>query len=107
MKLSHVFPLDETLQTAFFDAARTIASDYEKGRAITGLLDTDSANQKTWLAVVKGATLLGSDYEKAQLLIRVVDARRRDGTVRSAVADAARGIQSDYERGRVLSAISR
>jgi hypothetical protein len=109
-KAAERFPLEETSGTAYADASRLIASDFEARRALAAALmrpDISPAVAARMIkaAVPQGAAGIESDFELAELLQQVPPAVA--GGLGQVYFDAVASIGSDFERRRVLSAMAR
>ena len=97
--------LPEKAGDAYFDALKTVDSDFEHHKVLKRLLSRRGVPRETIDAALKSATVIESDFEQATLLIEVVQSQGLPEP-RQTFYDAVRTIQSDFERKRVLSAIA-
>jgi len=88
-------------------AVRTIGSDYEHHRALSGALRPNQISIEALSDLVKSAARIQSDYEKASFLIEAMNHYRADSRLRAAFMETARTIGSEYERGRVQKRFER
>ncbi|MFN2599080.1 MAG: hypothetical protein ABR563_18060 [Pyrinomonadaceae bacterium] len=92
---------DARLRAAFFDALRTVGSDYEHHRVLSAVVKSPSLSREALIAVAQSAAALGSDYEKATFLVEAASRYQTDEQARGAFVAAMRTIGSEYERNRV------
>jgi hypothetical protein len=98
--------VNEANAAAFFDAARTIESDFERGQVVAAMSHVELPDQ-TRADLVRLAASIGSDFERSQAVVRLARGGSHGPLTRKALADAAMGIGSDFERGKALSALTR
>ena len=103
---AELFLKDAALSNAFFQAVRTVRSDYERRRTLSSLLSAN-LREETWLQMLETAASISSDYEKATFLLEASKIFDLNTRVRSAFLRTVETIRSDHERGRVLSALLR
>jgi beta-lactamase regulating signal transducer with metallopeptidase domain len=96
---------DDETRKAYFDAARTIGSDYEMRRVFSSALKNGPVSQSLLNSVLDTSTAIDGDYEQASLLVQVAKTQPLDSTTRAAFFRAYTNIQGDYEQQRVLSAV--
>lgn len=92
---------DLSSRMEWLHAVRTIGSDYEHHRALSGALKPNAISIEAISDLVRSAARMKSDYEKASFLIEAMSLYRGDAQLRAAILDTARTIGSEYERGRV------
>jgi hypothetical protein len=90
-----------SLRMEWLHAVRTIGTDYEHHRALTGALKPNVISIEALSDLVRSAARMKSDYEKASFLIEAMNLYRGDAQLRAAFLETARTIGSEYERGRV------
>jgi hypothetical protein len=95
----------EAAPQAYFDAARTIGSDYERRRVLSAHAARRGLGPGRIGTVAALTADMASDYERAEVLLALAAHQRLTGQGRESVLEAARRIGSDHERGRVLSAL--
>jgi hypothetical protein len=100
------YPLDDTLRPAFFAAAASLNSDYERARTLNSVL-RGQVPQALALAVLESAKGISSDHELAELLIAVTRHVQMNDAIRAAIRANAATINSQYDRGRVYEALAR
>ena len=98
---------DARLRAAFFDALRTVGSDYEHHRVLSAVIKSPSLSREALMDVAASAARIGSDYEKATFLVEAASRYQTDDGLRAAFVSAMRTIGSDYERGRVETRLAR
>jgi hypothetical protein len=96
---------DDATRGAYFEAARTIASDFEMRRVFSAALKKGAVSPALLAAMLQTSTSIASDFELASLLVEVVKGHALDGTTRGAFFTALGSVESDFERRRVLSAV--
>ena len=104
---AQLFLNDATLSNAYFQAVRTIGSDYERRQTLSSLLTAKNLREENWLQMLETATSITSDYEKATFLLEASKIFDLNTRVRDAFLKTVETIKSDHERGRVLSALLR
>ncbi|HEX3227495.1 MAG TPA: hypothetical protein VHQ95_00940, partial [Pyrinomonadaceae bacterium] len=92
---------DLSSRMEWLHAVRTIGSDYEHHRVLSGALKPNVISIEALSDLVRSAARMHSDYEKASFLIEAVSLYRGDAQLRAAFLETARTIGSEYERGRV------
>ncbi|HEX7296533.1 MAG TPA: hypothetical protein VF251_12310 [Pyrinomonadaceae bacterium] len=105
LQVAHVFVSKDALVPDFFASLDRITSDYQRRRALTGILKKEQPTHTALLAMANSARLLSSDYEKAMFLIDSDDRYHADDQLRAGWFNALRTITSDYEHRRVLSSL--
>ena len=104
---AQLFLNDATLSSAFFQAVRTIGSDYERRGTLSSLLTAKNLREENWLQMLDTAASISSDYEKATFLLEASKIFELNTRVREAFLRTVETIRSDHERGRVLNALLR
>ena len=89
----------------YFQAVRTIGSDYERRRVLSAHAARRGLGPARIGTVAALTHDMGSDYERAEVLLALAAHQQLSGPGREAVLAAARRIGSDHDRGRVLSAM--
>ncbi|HET7459172.1 MAG TPA: M56 family metallopeptidase, partial [Gemmatimonadaceae bacterium] len=95
----------DSLRTAFFSAANSIASDTDHGRVLMALLQRPQPlDRASVIALLRSARDIASDSQKGAVLAAVVDDKAlvADPAVRTAFFDALDTVASDYNHSRVL-----
>lgn len=92
---------DLSSRMEWLHAVRTIGSDFEHHRALSGALKPNAISIEALSDLVRSAARMKSDYEKASFLIEAMSLYRGDAQLRAAFLETARTIGSEYERGRV------
>lgn len=90
---------------AFFDATRSVRSDYERRRVLSSLLKKGTRGHEVLMQLLQAAATISSDYEKATFLLEASSLYMNDARLRSAFLATVETIKSDYERGRVLTGL--
>jgi hypothetical protein len=96
---------DEATRKAYFDAARTIGSDYEMRRVFSSALKNGPVSPALLNSVLETSLAIDGDYEQASLLVQVAKTQPLDNTTRAAFFRALDGVRGNYERQRVLAAV--
>ena len=99
--------VDDRTRRLYFDAARTIDSDYEMKRVYVSALKKGAVSPALLAGVLDAARSIESDYEAATLLIEAVRSHEIGAEVRKPFFAALDSVQSSYEKGRVLQALLR
>jgi hypothetical protein len=89
---------------AFLDAVKSIHSDYEKAKAVKGILHQELSDEQ-FTAVINITNTIASDYEKAGVLTNVIEGNKISPARFTEVLHAAAKINSDYEKGQVLKKV--
>lgn len=98
---------DDELRTAYLEAAATMTSDYDRGRALAPMLLKDSPPMSAIPQIVKVVSSMTSDATKAQLILTVAsDHPALTPPIRSALIAATASFTSDHDRGRAIKAIA-
>ncbi|MDQ3907961.1 MAG: hypothetical protein M3268_06415 [Acidobacteriota bacterium] len=98
---------DARTRAAFFDALRTVKSDYEHHRVLSAVIKSPALGREALFETARSAADIKSDYEKASFLVEAASHYQSDEHLRAAFASAMRTIGSDYERGRVETRIAK
>ncbi len=96
---------DESVRTAFLQAAGTINSDHYRAQILLAGLKSDKLSKEALLLALKGVGGISSDHYKTQVLLKVVESDFEDGAIRSAYVDAAATVGSDHYRAQALMAV--
>jgi beta-lactamase regulating signal transducer with metallopeptidase domain len=93
-------------RTSVIRAIASIRSDYDKHRAITGLVTRSPFNDRDAAELIKVASTMRASYDKAQTLIEIAE-RYPDmsGAVRQAYVQATESIKSAYDYRRAVEAL--
>jgi hypothetical protein len=89
---------------AFLSAVKSIHSDYEKAKAVKGILHQELTNEE-FTAVIDITNTINSDYEKAGVLANVIDGNKISEPRFGEVIHAVSKISSDYEKAGVLKKV--
>ncbi len=98
---------DDATRRAYFDAARSIQSDFEMRRALSAALKQGKLSPDVLVGVLDTSTSIDSDFEEAELLVQIAKLQPLDAKTRSAFLKAVATVGSDFERRKVLSAVVR
>lgn len=98
---------DDRLRTDWFNTLRSVESDYEHHRVLSGLLKITALSTNALVDAMESAAQIQSDYEKASFLIEALGRYQSEPRLRTALINAAKTISSDYERGRVQKRLDR
>lgn len=98
---------DDRLRVDWFNTLRSVGSDYEHHRVLSGLLKVTSLSTGALLDAMESASQIDSDYEKASFLIEALGRYQSEPRLRTALINAAKTISSEYERGRVQKRLDR
>jgi len=93
------------LPRTYFEAVRTIGSDFEAQRVLRAALEHQDLEEGELLDLLAAARTIGSDHELAELLVATARRYAMEGLVRTAFLEASQTIGSSYDRGRVLLAL--
>jgi beta-lactamase regulating signal transducer with metallopeptidase domain len=96
---------DEGTRKAYFDAARTIESDFEMRRVFSSALKKGPVAPALLAGVLESSASIDSDFEEATLLIQVANLQPIDSTTRGPFFKALATVDSAFERRRVLTAV--
>ncbi|HEU0180048.1 MAG TPA: hypothetical protein VFV58_37915 [Blastocatellia bacterium] len=96
---------DESVRTAFLEAAGTIRSDHYRAQTLLAGLKADKLSKGALLLALKGVGGISSDHYKTQVLLKVAESDFEDGAIRSAYVEAAATIGSDHYRAQALSSV--
>ena len=99
--------VDEPTRRAYFDAARSIESDYEMRRTYASALKRGPVSTDVLAGVLDASTGIESDYEEAELLVQIAKLQPLDARTRAPFLKALATVGSDYECRRVVSAVVR
>jgi len=89
---------------AFLEAVKSIHSDYEKAKAVKGILHQELSDEQ-FAAVIDITNTIGSDYEKAGVLSDVIEGNKISASRFAGVLHATSRISSDYEKSVVLKKV--
>ena len=96
---------DEATARAYFDAARTVGSDFEMRRVFSSALKKRAIPSSRLALMLDAGTAIESDFEQATLLVQVAEQQPLDASTRSAFFHALATVGSAFEHRRVLSAV--
>ncbi len=94
---------DDASRQAYFDASRSIDSDFEMRRVFSGVVKHGPLPPGLLASLLATSRNIDSDFEEASLLIDVAKLQPLDNTTRPAFFSALDTVQSDFEHRRVLS----
>ena len=98
---------DDATRTAYFEAARTIGSDFETRRVFSTALGRGPTSSGALAGVLDAMGTIESDFEQATLLLQIAKLQPLDGTTRAPFFRALDSVESSFERGRVLQAVAK
>ncbi|MBA2258570.1 MAG: hypothetical protein H0W18_06720, partial [Acidobacteria bacterium] len=96
---------NEATRRAYFDASRTIESDYERRRVYGSGLKRGPLSSELLKSMLDASRSIASDYELASLLVQVVKQQPIE-EARAEFFAALSTVESDYEHRRVLAAVA-
>ncbi len=99
--------VDDATRRAYFDAARTIQSDFEMRRVYSSALKRGPVSPEILAGVLDASTAIESDFEEAELLLQIAQLQPLDARTRAPFLKALGTIDSDFECRRVVSAVVR
>jgi len=97
--------VDEGTRQAYFDAVRTIQSDFEARRVYSSALKRGPVPSPILAGILQGKRI-DSDFEQASLLVQIAKLQPLDATTRGPFFAALDTVGSDFEHRRVLSALA-
>ncbi|HLK27866.1 MAG TPA: hypothetical protein VKT28_04750 [Puia sp.] len=89
---------------AFLEAVKSIHSDYEKAKAVKGILHQELSDEQ-FTNVIDITNTINSDYEKAGVLKEVIENNKISASRFTEVLHASTKISSDYEKAGVLKKV--
>ena len=99
--------MDDATRRVYFDAARSIESDYEMRRMYASALKRGPVSTDVLAGVLDASTAIESDYEEAELLVQIAQLQPLDPRTRAPFLKALATVGSDYECRRVVTAVVR
>jgi hypothetical protein len=107
IKAANRYQADDGLRKDWLTAVRTVGSDYEHHRVLSGALKSTELSADALMSLVESAARMESDYEKASFLIEAIGRYQPNDRLRAAFVNTAKTIGSEYERGRVQKRMDR
>ena len=98
--------VDGPTRQAYFEAARTIDSDFEMHRVYSAAIKRGSLDPAAVASLLTTSRNIESDFEEASLLVEVANAVTLDATTRAPFFAALATVDSDFEHHRVLTAVA-
>jgi hypothetical protein len=105
LKSSTALLADDATRRAYFNAARSIESDFEMRGALSAALQKGPVSPDIMVGILDASTSIDSDFEEASLLDQVAKVQPLDARTRPAFLKALATVTSDFERRRVVSAV--
>lgn len=96
---------DDATRRAYLDAAKSIQSDFELRRVLSGLLQGGVIPSALAVGLLETSTSIDSDFEEASLLVQVAGQQPIDATVRGPFFKALATVGSSFEHSRVLQTL--
>ena len=96
---------EDGTRKAYFDAARTIGSDFEMRRVFSSAIKHGPMTPAILAGVLDTSTAIESDFELASLLVDVASLQPLDDSMRAPFFKALDTVGSDFERRRVLTSV--
>jgi hypothetical protein len=90
-------PLDDTRLTRALTAVATMQSDFQRRRALGGLLEHQQLSSAHQLEVLKLVADMGSDFEQRMVLTRLATKLAADPAIAAAWRTALESVRSDFE----------
>jgi beta-lactamase regulating signal transducer with metallopeptidase domain len=97
--------VSDAARQAYFDAARTIGSDFEMRRVYSSALEKGPVAPEVLAGVLDASAGIESDFEAASLLIQIARLQPLDARAASLFFKVLEGIGSDFEHRRVLGTL--
>jgi beta-lactamase regulating signal transducer with metallopeptidase domain len=97
--------IDQAARQAYFDAVRTIQSDFEARRVYGSALRRGPVPSAVLAGILDG-NRIESDFEQASLLVQIAKLQALDAASRGPFFSALGTVGSDFEHRRVLSALA-
>jgi beta-lactamase regulating signal transducer with metallopeptidase domain len=94
--------INETARKAYFDAARTIGSDFEMRRVYSSALDKGPVSVDVLAGILEASVAIEGDFEAASLLIQIARLQALDARTAPLFFRVLEGVASDFEHRRVL-----
>jgi Flp pilus assembly protein TadD len=104
MQIAQLQPLDGTVRPAFFRAAGTIDSSFERGRVLQTVAKKPDASPEVVLAILRAVQSMDSNFEASQVLRAVAANHPIEGEARAAYIAVAERL-GDFEEGRAMAAL--
>ena len=93
---------DDSLREAYLGVVFTMASDYERSKAILALLERDSLPSASTARVLQSAVKMSSDHSRGTVLRRINPMTFADTAVQRAYTEVIVAMSSDYEKAATL-----
>ncbi|HKE90805.1 MAG TPA: M56 family metallopeptidase [Gemmatimonadales bacterium] len=103
--VGRVYPLTESLRTAFVAASSHLESDYDRHRVLSVVLTNRNLPDDLASAILASAGSITSDYDLAEVLVVLIQKHPITDGMREAFFKAVNHISSDYDRHRVLATL--
>lgn len=100
-KFSAIQLKDSLISLAYFDAVKSIGSDFEKANALKNRIRQPLTREQFDAALIASNTI-GSDFEKANLLKELIDQEIYEGESFRMLLSSVDHIGSDFEKANVL-----
>ncbi|MBS1915257.1 MAG: hypothetical protein JST87_03210 [Bacteroidetes bacterium] len=104
VKFPYNYLVDSLTTHAWFEAVKTIGSDYEKANALT-YIARQPITPEQFNQTVDVANTIGSDYDKANILKELIFKRNFTEDNFDKTLDAVSYIGGDYEKANLLKAL--
>ena len=99
--------VDDATRRVYFDAAKSIQSDFEMRRVYSSALKLGPVSPEVLAGVLEASTAIDSDFEEAELLVQIAKLQPLDPRTRAPFLKALSTVNSDFECRRVVSAVVR
>ena len=97
--------VSDATRKAYFEASRTIGSDFEMRRVYSAALQKGPVPPEVLADLLDASLAIGSDFEAASLLIQIAKLQPVDPRSLQLFVKALAGVQSDFEQRRALDAL--
>ena len=94
--------INETARKAYFNAARTIGSDFEMRRVYSSALEKGPVSADVLAGILDASVAIEGDFEAASLLIQIARLQALDPHTAPLFFKVLAGVASDFEHRRVL-----
>jgi hypothetical protein len=98
---------DDATRRVYFDAAKSIESDFEMRRVYSSALKHGPVSPEVLAGVLEASTAIDSDFEAAELLVQIAKLQPLDPRTRAPFLRALSTVNSDFECRKVVSAVVR
>ena len=99
--------VDDATRRTYFEAARTIQSDFEMRRVYSSALKRGPVSPDILAGILDASTAIESDFEEAELLVQVAKLQPLDARTRGPFLKALTTVGSDFECRKVVTAVVR